>query len=182
MKLHTHQRNLILLNVILGIAVLGSYTIAFGQTPEVRGALWGRVPQALLPVYTVCMFMAAFGYFTFSLFLLFRTDPDRTFFLNGKPYTVLYLLYTLMLLPSALWMPLTVQMIVEPSLLKWIAVRTVLFLVALGSAGILAAVITTTGREHAWGRRLAILGALLFCLQTVVLDAFIWPYYFPLNL
>jgi hypothetical protein len=59
-------------------------------------------------------------------------------------------------------------------------VRTDLALVAVGSAGLLVSLVALPS-DAPRGRLLAALGLLPFCLQTVVLDALVWPAYFPLS-
>ena len=58
-----------------GIAVLGSYAYCLTNHPGPNGDFWGGVPDALRPVYTVNMFLAAAGYLAFTFFLMFRWQP-----------------------------------------------------------------------------------------------------------
>jgi hypothetical protein len=37
----------------------------------------------------------------------------------------------------------------------------------------------TGTRQPAWSYRLAVAGSVLFLIQTGVMDAFVWPAYFP---
>jgi hypothetical protein len=76
-------------------------------------------------------------------------------------------------------MPLTFAMIDAPSAPLWAAIRLVLLLVGIGSLGIIAAVATAGPAEAPVARRIAIAGAIPFALQTALLDAVIWPAYFP---
>jgi hypothetical protein len=171
------RASLFWLNVLGGIAVLGSY--AYGvRDPAVAGALWGGVPASLRPLYTANMFLAAGGYFAFSYFVFFRLDPARTR-VGGLGYGVFHLLYALILLPSALWLPLTAAMIAAPGAALWAAIRFDLALVGLGSLGLLAALLAAGPSEAFRARRAAVVGALFFCLQTAVLDALVWPAYYP---
>jgi hypothetical protein len=56
----------IALNVLGGLAVLGSYAACIIGWPEQSEALWGAIPEAMIPFYTANMFVAATGYFLFS--------------------------------------------------------------------------------------------------------------------
>jgi hypothetical protein len=163
--------------VVGGAAVLGSY--AWGvSAPGVGAALWGGVPDGLRPLYTVNMLLAASGFFPFSVYVLrLLGDPGRAAEPSNGLRRRLHLWYALILFPSALWLPLTAWMLSAPSPLVWALVRVDLALVALGALGVLV--------ELARGPRLgraswlaALVGLLPFCLQTVVLDALVWPYYF----
>ena len=72
---------------------------------------------------------------------------------------------------------MTAQMVVNPDPALWWAIRVALVLVALGSLGLLTALLSL-GNEAPKGRALAAIGLLPFSLQTALLDALIWPAYF----
>ena len=165
------KRTMLVLNVVGGIAVLGSYAWGIATHPGNAGVVWGGVPESLKPLYTASMVSAALGYFLFSGFLLFAVDPARLRTTN--------LMYALILGPSALWMPLTFRMLETPAFGLWIAIRVVLALVGFGSVGVLVALMAMGPGTSRWAHRLAILGALAFCIQTALLDAIVWPAYFP---
>ena len=57
----------------------------------------------------------------------------------------------------------------------WWAIRLDLALVAIGSLGVLAALLTLETPPAPRWRRVAIAGCVPFALQTVVLDAALWP-------
>jgi len=172
---HPTVTSLALLNALGGLAVLASYVWGLGQ-PAVAAGLWGGVPEGLRPFYTVSMFAAAGGYFPVTHYLLVRLDPERTR-LGRAGYGLLFVFYLLVLLPSALWLPLTAEMLAAPGEGLWWTIRMVLFAVAAGALGILWAAVAASPRQC--GRTLAIVGSLAFCLQTVVLDALVWPWFFP---
>jgi hypothetical protein len=177
--MHPYRRSLLILNVLGGIAVLGSYVLGIASHPNAGSQVWGGVPESIRPLYTVNMFLAAAGYFAFSYFVFFRLDPDRTRLPGDRGFRTFHALYALILIPSALWMPLTFAMIDAPSAPLWAAIRLVLLLVGIGSLGIIAAVATAGPAEAPVARRIAIAGAIPFALQTALLDAVIWPAYFP---
>jgi hypothetical protein len=181
-KVHVHpqKRILLALNVVGGVAVLGSYYAGFATHPESADALWGGVPEGLKSFYTVSMLLAAAGYFPFTAFLLFCVDADRARILGRFGFAWFNLLYALILIPSALWMPLTFSLIDTWSPGLWVAIRVVLALVGIGSLGLLAALITLTPARPRALRLLAIAGAVAFCVQTALLDATVWPAYFPI--
>jgi hypothetical protein len=175
---HPQQRSLLRLNVVGGTAVLASYALAFALSPALRAGLWGGVPDALRPLYTACMLLAAVGYFPFTALLVFATPPDRPL-VGGHPYRLLHLLYALILLPSAAWLPLTAAMLHAPDPLLWLAIRADLLGVALGSTGLLLVLGDQLRRRSdvlAW---LALVGSVPFWVQTAILDALVWPAFFP---
>jgi hypothetical protein len=76
-------------------------------------------------------------------------------------------------------MPLTFSLLDTWSPGLWVAIRVVLALVGIGSLGLLAALITLTPARPRALHLLAIAGAIAFCVQTALLDATVWPAYFP---
>jgi hypothetical protein len=165
---------MVLINVLGGTAVLGSYAWCLTSYPTGAGDFWGGVPEGLRPVYTVNMFLAAAGYFAFTFFLVYRLEPVG----RVGPGTF-NALYALILAPSALWMPLTFAMLEAPSDGLWWAIRLTLAAVGIGSLGLLAALVAVRPSPPSWAHRLAVVGGVAFCLQTAVLDALVWPAYFP---
>ena len=180
MALHPAKRALLWINLLGGIAVLASYAHGLASHPTLRGDVWGGVPDALRPVYSVNMLLATLGYFAFSYFVFFRVDPERSRIAGRFGFGAFTVLYALILLPSALWMPLTFAMLEAPSTGLWWAIRGVLALVGIGSLGLLVAVGLATPHHSPVARRLALLGGAAFALQTAVLDAWVWPAYFPI--
>ena len=164
------------LNVVGGVLVLASYSWGLGQ-PNIAQGLWGHVPEALRGLYTVNMLLAALGYFPFTALLVLAMNPESFRRETGRPYETMLALYAAVLVCSALWLPLTSVMIEAPSALVWLAVRLDLALVGLGALGISVVVFQIArarGGALAWS---ALVGTLPFVLQTAVLDAVIWPYY-----
>ena len=174
--MNTKVRTLIGLNIVGGSAVLASYVWGLGAVPG--DALWGDVPESIRPVYTVNMFLAAAGYFFFTPYILFRLKPETTRIAGRFGYQAFHLFYALVLFPSALWLPLTGLMAEHPTLATWASVRITLALVAVGTLGLLGSLISL-GSHAPKGRRLAAAGLIPFGLQTVVLDALVWPAFFP---
>jgi hypothetical protein len=177
----TREKTLFLTLLVLGgIAVVASYVYGFLTNPGSRWEIWGGVPSSLQPLYTISMLLAAVGYFPMTMFLLLRVDTKVARVAGRFGFRIVPLAYALVLVGSAAWMPLTYQMIAAPSSGLWIAIRVVLGMVALGGLSLLLALVTLNQRKPLLWHRLAVLGCVLFCWQTVVLDALVWPYYFPL--
>lgn len=171
--------NLALLNFVGGVCVLSSYVYGVATVHARNGALWGGVPADWQPAYTMSMFAAAIGYFPFTYFFLRGTDLDRARFAGGLGYSAIATLYALILFPSSLWLPLTIRMLESPSAMLWLLVRLDLALVAIGSLGLVVAAATLHPARSRAMRAAALIGLALFCLQTVVLDAIVWPALFP---
>jgi hypothetical protein len=171
--------NLAILNFVGGVCVLSSYVYGLATVHARNGALWGGVPADWQPAYTVSMFAAAIGYFPFTYFFLRGANLDRARFAGGFAYGAIAACYALILFPSSLWLPLTIRMLESPSAMLWFLIRVDLALVAIGSLGLVAAAATLQPAPSAVQRGAALIGLALFCLQTVVLDAIVWPALFP---
>jgi hypothetical protein len=177
--MHPAKRTLVFINVVGGIAVLGSYALGIATHPDTAGQVWGGVPEGLKPAYTASMLSAALGYFLFSGYVFFALDPDRAWIGTRPAYGILQGLYALILAPSALWMPLTFRMLAAPSPGLWLCIRFVLALVGIGSLGLLVALLVVVPRRARVAHALAIVGIVAFAIQTALLDAIVWPAYFP---
>ena len=170
---------MIWINVLGGAAVLGSYAHGLLTYPETSHQLWGGVPEGLRPVYTVSMLLAAAGYFPFTWLFARKTTPAEFRAITGAPYTLLFALYALVLIPSALWLPMTARMIAAPDPQLWFEIRAVLALVGIGSTGILLAAFRHAAKRGGATSWAAAVGAVPFFLQTAILDALVWPAHYP---
>jgi hypothetical protein len=176
--MNAQQWTLIAINLVGGILVLGSYVQGLIAHPDNRNALWGGVPGSVQPLYTVGMIMAALGYFAFTYFILFRIDAGEVRVASRFGFWAFYLIYALILLPSALWMPLTYAAIGNHSTGLYWAIRIVLAVVGVGSLALLAALLSLRTGGSSYAYWLAVAGSAAFCLQTAVLDALVWPAFF----
>ena len=165
---------LLAINIIGGIAVIGSYI--FGLSAQSGGAnvLWGGVPANIRPVYGVSMILSALGFFAFLYYIFFRLDPVQTSIAGVSGFTLFYVIFLLILIPSALWMPLTNVYVGNPSMGTWILIRTVLAIVGLASIALLWALLTLHGRVPGVSYWLAVAGSGYFAFHTAILDAIIW--------
>jgi len=177
--MHPQKRTLVWIVLLGGAAVLVSYAHSLGLTPATQAALWGGVPARLLLVYVPSMALAMAGYFAFTYFLLFPADPDRVRVASRFGYGLFHGLYLMILIPSALWLPLTSAMVQQPSGTLWLLIRLVLALVGLASVGLLLALVALRPRQPTRAYWLAVAGSVAFCLQTAVLDFFVWTSLFP---
>ena len=162
------------INLAGGSAVLASYGWGLAWLGDRAGEAWGGVPADLRRWYTVSMLAAAAGYFPMTHFVLDLLRSERE--LRFDPAR----LYVLILVGSALWLPLTCMMLESPGLVLWWLIRMDLAIVGIASVAVLA-LVATNGRTASTPRWLATLaGATAFCLQSAVLDAIVWPSHFPI--
>jgi len=179
--MHEQQIALAVVNIIGGILVLGSYYLGARAHPGTAGEAWGGVPQRLKPFYVASMFTAAAGYFAFTYYVLFSIEPDGIEVLGTFGFWAFILLYALILFPSAIWMPLTFAMLERPRVGLWWAIRATLFVVGGASVVLLIALLTVSRGDSGAVYWLAVVGGIAFCIQTALLDALVWPVYFPVK-
>lgn len=178
--MHAQKRLLVVINLVGGVAVLGSYILGALTVPDTGQILWGGVPQGILSFITMNMFLAAAGYFAFTYFILFHLDPVRTRVTNQFGFGVFNALYAAILIPSALWLPLTFLAVEQSSPAYEWAARLDLGIVAIASLGLFVALLKVKPSQPLWAHRMALVGCVFFCLQTVIFDALIWGVFFRL--
>ena len=172
--MRTRHGTFLLLNTVGGIAVLASYGLWL-TNPSNRGpALWGHLGAAGQQLYNISMLAAAAGYFAFFIDLM-QHELHR---IPAEQFAWLSTLFTLILFPSALWMPLSFEYLDAPTVGLWWAVRGTLFVVGAASAALVVFLWRLPNPVAPRARALAIVGAIAFTFQTGVLDAFVWPHFF----
>ena len=175
--MHPQKKTWLAVNAVGGVAVLGSYVHGLLTHPDTRNELWGSIPPELQAVYGVTMWLAAGGYFFFSYYFLVRTEADEVRF-GRFGFGLINALYALIMIASAAWMPLTFAYLDQPSSALWLAVRIDLLGVGIGSIGLIVALFTMKPRAEGLTAVLALLGLLLFAVQTAFLDPLVWPQFF----
>ena len=176
--MNTTRLILLIINIIGGAAVLGSYILGLKTHSGGAGVLWGGTPLRIRSAYGVSMLLSAIGYLAFAYFIIFRLDPANTV-ISGKPgYSILTILFVLILAASALWMPLTYVYIAHPTAALWIAIRIVLLIVGLSSCTLVWALLNLNNGPDSFTYWLAVTGAVYFAFHTTVLDALSWPLLF----
>ena len=78
-------------------------------------------------------------------------------------------------------MPLTFAMLKTPSDVIWLAIRSVLIVTGIASVALLVSLFASDAERGDWLFWAAVMGLILFIIQTAILDAVIWPHYFPLT-
>jgi hypothetical protein len=176
--MHKQQKFLLAIVLIGGVAVLGSYALGILAIQNATQILWGDVPKIIRSFSTLGMFTGALGFFAYTFFILFKLNPDNTRIYSRFGYEIFKFLYIAILIPSALWLPLTFLAVQNNnSIVLWLA-RLDLIVVAAASILLLLALLYTQPRKPAWAYRLALVGSIFFCVQTVLLDAILWGYFF----
>ena len=168
------RRAMLRLIAIGGSAVLASYLLALD--PAIGGSLWGGIPEGgIRDLYTINMFLAAAGFFPATWLLVFATPASALSERTGLGFPALFALYAAILMASALWLPLTALYLGSPSPPVWLLIRLVLLVVG-GAAtvlGVMLVRLAARGPALVW---LAVVAFFFFWLQTMVLDALVWPH------
>jgi hypothetical protein len=177
-----HRQRLAMLIIILmgGTAVMVSYIYPVMAHPQYVEPAWGGVTPDIRRFYAPSMLLAASGFFFYTYFLLFRVDADRACIAGRLGFWVFNALYAAILVGSALYMPLTVAFVAQPSMPLWWVIRLVLAVVGLASLGLLGSLLALRPKHPAWAYWLAVAGSVTFSFQTAVLDMLVWPALYPL--
>lgn len=173
------KRAWIVVNVVGGTLVLASYAWGAQLSPRSGVGMWGGVPESLQPLYTINMLLAAAGYLLFAQHLL-RTDAAAARIGEHLGFGAFVPVFAAILFPSALWLPLTQAMLAAPSVGLFFLICVDLAVVGIASVALLIGLVRLAPHPGGESRALAIVGALPFAFQTAVLDAVVWPLYFPL--
>ncbi|MFW2388447.1 MAG: hypothetical protein ACN4G0_08925 [Polyangiales bacterium] len=176
--MHPQKKNWLAINVLGGIAVLGSYAHGLITHPETRGQLWGDMPAPLQDVYGVTMWLATAGYLVFMYQVLFRVDAATAKVGRHSGLRVINGCCAAVVIASALWMPLTFAYLAQPSPALWALIRGDLIVVGIGAVGLIVCQFLLTPRPSGWVAVVTIVALLLFALQTAFLDPFVWPAFF----
>ena len=167
--------------VLGGIGVVSSYIIGAVKNPVGASALWGGVPKNVIPYYTLGMFLSAIGFLATSYYIFFKVDAADVRVLQALDFRFFIIVYLLILVPSALWMTLTIRMVKNPNPGFAAGIRTVLILTAIGALLMLLSMITINPRVMDWTWWLAVIGSAFFFIHTALLDAIIWTILFFRN-
>src|ERR1700688_1544167 len=100
----SQQKWFLLFNVMGGLLVIASYAMGILTNDSAIDKLWGALPAWVRPWYAISMLMAAIGYLAFLQHLLFSIDANSIPLPGG--FAIFFLIFGLILIPSATWMPL----------------------------------------------------------------------------
>jgi hypothetical protein len=173
--LTTQQIIFLVINIIGGIGVIGSYIFGLSGQTTGANALWGGISSSIRPVYGISMILSALGYFAFLYYILFRVAPGEVSIAGIFGFSLFYLIFIFILIPSAFWMPLTNMYVANPTSGLWTGIRTVLIVVGLASIALVWALLSLKIKVPGTAYWLAVAGSSYFAFHTFVLDAILWP-------
>jgi hypothetical protein len=99
--MRTEQIILLIINILGGIAVIGSYVWGLRGSSGGTSVLWGGVPANIRSVYTVSMILSALGYFAFIYFIFFRLIPGETVIGGRFGFSLFFAIFVLIRLLDA---------------------------------------------------------------------------------
>ncbi len=164
--------------LIGGVLVIGSYVYGLLTHTGDINALWGGASEEFKIVNIPFMILAAIGFLGFTYFILNKIDVGEVKIANRFGFNLFYVIYTLILFPSAFWMPLTLAMISNPNDGIWIAIRLILAVVGVASLALLLVLISLRSKYTGITYWIAIIGAIAFSIQTFIFDTFLWPSFY----
>ena len=169
-------KSIVLLVVIAlgGAAVLGSYVVGLKGKEGASAALWGGVPAKIRPLYGVSMILSAIGFLAALYYIFLVLSPEETVIGGRFGFWVFFPIFLVILAPSALWLPLSKFYLQKPGAGRWVAVRTVLFLVGLASIALAWAFFELETEERGVAYWFATVGSCYFAFHTFVLDGLFW--------
>ena len=175
------QTQLLIINFIGGIAVLGGYVVALINHPHTRNDLWGGVPESLRPWITSFMFVSAFGYCTAMYYLVFK-DGMQLDFLRGKVSENFFLGVVIIFLVSAsMWIHTTFAYMHSPSKLLWSFVQAELWITGLSIFFLFFIILTASGVKNHYLHFASLVGLGAITFHCLFLDAFLWINRFPIK-
>ena len=177
--MNTQQVLFLTINLIGGLAVLGSYAIGLGMFPEYREALWGEVRGGLRTAIVISMLFAALGYLAFCYVALFQNglgDFNKSDWLNSYTLSILVAVF---LISATFWMPSAIAYLKFLNT-YWLVICIVSLWVTAISLAALVGIVITSDVEiiGSASHYVAIIGIGLITFHCLVFDAIIWSIMF----
>ena len=126
------------------------------------------------------MLLATVGYFVFTSYVLKKMFIFKSNEFNKIHFSIINILYAGIIIPSALWMPMTFRVLTHSSDFLWVSIRIIILVVGLSSSGIMLFFFFSRIRTNNWHYFVGMLGLISFWIQTMILDALVWPNFFLL--
>lgn len=173
------QNQLIILNVIGGIFVLGGYIFALINNPSTRSELWGGIPENFRPWIVSSMFLSAFGYCYAMKYLLIDGGIPFKFFFDRYETSFILIVQFIFLASAALWIHTTFSYINSPTSFKWILINLELWFTGVSILCLALGIIFINNRPNEISYIVSALGLLVISFHCIFLDAFLWVNKFP---
>ena len=166
-----------LVNLVGGLAVLGSYCVGLYLYPDQRTALWGGVVGNWKTLFTTSMFFAAAGYLVFCYTMTISDGANESSFLGKYTFTILAAAF---LFSASVWMPATLQYLDTKNEIWWIVSVTSLWITAASLTCMgLAFNFTEFPNVNLFQNSVTLTGMICITFHCLVFDAIIWVTKFP---
>lgn len=170
----------VLINVVGGIAVLGSYVLCLMMFPEQREALWGGVVGTTRNIVVISMLFSAAGYLAFLYISVFNVSTDLFSDKSLLDGNLILLLALSFLLASTVWMPASVGFLETSNNVYLNLSVASLWIAALSLVGLLVTVfLTDFSTTSNLPKILSIVGLGMITFHCLVFDAIMWVSNFP---
>ena len=161
-----------LVNIVGGAAVLGSYLLGLISYPNSRVDLWGGIEGIWRTIFVISMLFAAVGYLFFCYTITISNGENTSSFLGNHTFSILA---TLFLLSASIWMPATLQYIETKFDLWWIVSVISLWITAASLLGLTLAFrfieLPSIGSVQTY---LSLAGLFWISFHCLFFDAIIW--------
>ena len=171
----------VLVNVLGGVAVLGSYALGLLLYPETRMSLWGGIQGNWQTIFTVSMLPAAIGYLFFFYVMVFRSGTEAFTQTSVLGVYTPSILCAAFLISATVWMPSTIAYL-NTQQTGWRALSVAsLWITALSLIALLLVMISVkTGPAFVTTYKyIAVAGLSYIVFHCLVLDAIVWIARFP---
>ncbi len=178
------RKQVLIFTFIFGPLILISYVygVSHAESPQ---DLWGGIPLSWQTYIVPCMFIAAAGFLIYW-WIIFYQFGQETFsslrwpwaYADGKGANRLLLAYSLILIPSALWLESTLFHLSNNYSWTPVLVIGILMMVSIGNLmlGLLAYGAYQDGVN---GSGLMMIGAVMLGIQCIFNDCILWSLKFP---
>ncbi len=166
-----------LVNLVGGLAVLGSYCVGLYLYPDQRTALWGGVVGNWKTLFTTSMFFAAAGYLVFCYTMTISDGANESSFFGKYTFIILAAVF---LFSASVWMPATLQYLDTKNEIWWIVSVTSLWITAASLTCMgLAFNFTEFPNVNLFQNSVTLIGIIWITFHCLVFDAIIWVAKFP---
>lgn len=166
-----------LVNLVGGIAVLGSYCAGLYLYPDQRAALWGGIVGNWRTLFTSSMFFAAAGYLIFCYTMTISDGANESSFLGKYTFIILAAAF---LFSASVWMPATLQYLDTRNGIWWVVSVTSLWVTAASLiCMVLAFSFTEFPNVNLSQNYVTLTGIIWITFHCLVFDTIIWVTKFP---
>lgn len=176
-------------NLLNSIYFFGTLVpLSYYLSPRIGGKnfdinrLWGKVEKSIRGVYVFSMILCIISMVLIVAFIDFSIDNKAT--VLSKPFnkggsSFYFYAMALFIIPSIIWMPLSIMYLKNPSSLLKYLIITVLGTVAVGSILLAHAILNTDIKQnninhHIWLKQGASIGSIYLAFHLTVLDFYYW--------